>query len=197
MVELHKRFSALSRGGTLRKQYTLSPNINWSQQSGTVVLSFYTCLVRLLACCASSPRAYGQAMPTSSGSHSPSAKRKQQQPSVISEGDGLPSSSSAAAATLHAPPRARQSSANRQKLCMISRTRDILQNLIKAEEIVAILSFPSSEKEKGLTPFHKEAALLFFARVYGIPGPDLLLELLNKAFAPDIKLALRLSSVSF
>ena len=69
-----------------------------------------------------------------------------------------------------------------------------MQNLIKAEEIVTILSFKScTGKERGLSANHKEAALLFLDRVYGMPCLDLLLQLLNNAFIPDVKLALQLS----
>ena len=90
-------------------------------------------------------------------------------------------------------------SSDRHKQSILSRTINILQNLIKAEEIVAILSFKTVDVkngEIGLGPFHKEAALLFLDRVYGIPGPELQLQLLNKAFLPDIKLALQLAEVS-
>lgn len=122
----------------------------------TSVLTFYTTLMRLLACSASRPT-----------------------------NDKLPSGK-AGLSVSH--------SANRHKQSAIRRTRSILQNLIKAEEVVAILSFKScGGREKGLNAFHKEAALLFFGRVYGIPGPDLLLQLLTNAFMPDVKLALQLA----
>ena len=85
-------------------------------------------------------------------------------------------------------------SASRHKQSAICRTRSILQNLIKAEEIVTILSFKScTGKERGLSAYHKEAALLFLDRVYGMPCLDLLLQLLNNSFIPDVKLALQLS----
>lgn len=157
--------ASASSSGSLRKQLTFS-SINWAQQSGAIVLTFYTCLVRLLACCASSPTTEQQ----------------------------LPSRQCSVEGPSEEP--LESYSANRHKQSVISRTRSILQNLIKEDELVAILSFPSSGKERGLSPFHKEAALLFFARVYGIPGPELLLQLLTQAFIPDVKLALKLMSVS-
>ena len=102
--------------------------------------------------------------------------------------------------TAHRPnallPKGGAHSANKQKQSVLSRTRNILQNLIRDEEIVAILSFKSAiGRESGLKPFHKEAALLFFDRVYGVPSPELLLQLLTDAFLPDLKLALQLFQV--
>lgn len=144
----------------------------------TSVLTFYTALMRLLACCATRPADMCSAgkLPAAAGANSTGS----------GEGEGT------------------SSSATRHKQSAIYRTRSILQNLIKVEEIVAILSLRSSggggggeggggTKEQGLSAFHKEAALLFFDRVYGVTGPELLLQLLNGAFIPDVKLALQLA----
>ncbi len=161
--------SSSGSSGTLKKQFTSFPSIAPNQDDASV-LTFYTCLIRLLACCATNPA-------TPSG---PKEKHYcSEQPQVYEPGNPTESYS-----------------ANRQKQSMISRTRSILQNLVRAEDIVAILSFKSFDgRDTGLSPFHKEAALLFFCRVYGIPGPEMLLQLLTNAFIPDIKLALQLSQV--
>ena len=154
--------------GSLKKQFT---SFTSSSHIDASVLTFYTSLIRLLACCATSP-----------------ASPMDKLPGGKQCGGNLP------AYDVTDPNESY--SANRQKLSMISRTRSILQNLIKAEDVVAILSFKSFDgRDPGLSPSHKEAALLFFSRVYGIPGPDVLLQLLNNAFLPDIKLALSLSKV--
>ena len=77
------------------------------------------------------------------------------------------------------------------------RTRMILSNLVPVEEVVGILSLPfARDGKKGIIPAHKEAALLFLSRVYGIPCSQLFLNLLTDAFLPDIKTALKLASVS-
>lgn len=130
------------------------------------ILMFYTSLVRLLACCASR-----------------------------FSGDFTCTAQSVAAAPPPSP--AKSYSANRHKQSMISRTRNILQNLIKVEDVIAILSVRSLDgREIGLTPFHKDAVLLFFDRVYGVPDQDQLVQLLTEAFLPDVNLALYLTQVS-
>lgn len=122
-----------------------------------LVLSFYTSLVRLLACCAPSP------------AHSPT------QPSPASSQPG----------------------AGKQQNGNAERTLNILQNMVKVEEIVGILAIPfSADNHKGLFPPHKEAALLFLDRVYHVMSQELLLQLLTDAFLPDLKMALRLAEVS-
>ena len=85
---------------------------------------------------------------------------------------------------------------SKQKQSAITRTTNILQNLIKPEDLVGILSLKIAQgAEKGLSPCHKEAAVLFLERVYGVTNPELLLKLLTDAFLPDIKLALKLVQV--
>ena len=76
------------------------------------------------------------------------------------------------------------------------RTQNILRNLVKIEDIVDILSLPyASETQPGVSPAHKTAVVWFLDRVYDIKDPEVLLGLLSKAFLPDIKLALRASSM--
>lgn len=48
-----------------------------------------------------------------------------------------------------------------------------------------------SETESGVSPTHKMAVVGFLERVYGVTDPIVLLNLLERAFLPDIKLALR------
>lgn len=85
---------------------------------------------------------------------------------------------------------------SKQKRSKVERTRSILQNLIKVDEIVGILSLPfSKDTQNGLCPQHKEAALLFLDRAYGVTGHELLLRLLTDAFLPDIKSCLKLVQV--
>ena len=131
------------------------------------VLDFYTSLIRLLACCAPSPSPGGGG---------------------VGEGVGGPPKSLNA---VHS------NTATRQKQSTVERTKNILQNLINEDEIVGILSLPFARSgQKGVHPVHKEAALLFLERVYGIPTSDLLLKLLVEAFLPDIKTVLKLNEVS-
>lgn len=118
--------------------------------STRLLLSFYTSLVRLLACCGPG--------------HTPS----QGNPAPQTLGTSSKKSSTA------------------------ERTRNILQNLVKVEEIVGVLSLPfSRDMKNGLRPQHKEAALLFLDRVYGVTGWELMLKLLTDAFLPDIKSCLK------
>ena len=73
----------------------------------------------------------------------------------------------------------------------------ILSNLVPVEEVAGILSLPfARDGKKGIIPAHKEAALLFLSRVYGVPNSQLFINLLTDAFLPDIKTALKLASVS-
>ena len=125
--------------------------LNFNVLSTRLVLSFYTSLVRLLACCAPS--------------------------NCQSQLTGL-------------------SCTNKRKQSTAERTRNILQNLVKCDEIVGILSLQfSADYVNGLTPWHKEAALLFLDRVYGIGCQELLLQLLTDAILPDIKTTLKLTQV--
>ena len=166
-------YSQQSTVGTCVMEDTSRKQQSYSNPSSEeeAILTFYTCLLRLLAYCAS----------------------RQQEASSSSMYSSSKSSGSLGQKT--------SGSASRHKQSVIARTRNILQNLIKAEEIVYILSIASTEEKGrvssvGLRPFHKEAALLFLDRVYGIPSPDtLLLKLLTEAFLPDIKLALILARV--
>ena len=128
-----------------------------SQLKSCLVLSFYTSLVRLLACCAPSP----------------------------TRGPAQPS------------PAPSQLGAFKQQHRNAEWTLSILQNMVKVEEIVGILSIPfSTDSNKGLLPPHKEAALLFLDRVYHMMPQELLLRLLTDAFLPDIKMTLGLTEVS-
>ena len=89
-----------------------------------------------------------------------------------------------------------QNCVNKQKQSAIARTRNILQNLIKTDDLIGILSLKFARGlERGVSPGNKEAAVLFLERAYGITSPDLLLKLLIEAFLPDIKLALKLVQV--
>lgn len=160
----------------LSRQSTLL--FSWSDHPAVDILVFYTSLVRLLAYCAS----------------------KSANDSTKEEGDrrdsfaaGVSSRASVASVSRHDQ---EACSMSRHKQSIISRTRNILQNLIKADEIVGILSSSfDSKTEQGLRPSHKEAVLLFLDRVYGMPSAELLLDLLSKAFLPDVKYALRLAQV--
>ena len=88
------------------------------------------------------------------------------------------------------------SKSSKWKNCNEDRTCNILRNLIKVEEIVGVLSLPFTQDARDvLYPSHKEAALLFLKRVYGITMPELLLQLLTDAFLPDIKTTLKLLKV--
>ena len=144
-------------------------SVSSSRQSSTslgllgtprLVLSFYTSLIRLLACCAPNSACATSPTPFSAGLLSPTLSPK---------------------------------GANSLKKSTAERTRNILQNLIKESEIVGILSLPFSQD--GLNPAHKEAALLFLDRVYGVTGQELLLQLLTDAFLPDVKIVLKLIEV--
>ena len=85
---------------------------------------------------------------------------------------------------------------SKQKQSAIARTRNILQNLIKTDDLVGILSLKFARGlERGVSPSNKEAAVLFLERAYGITSPELLLKLLTDAFLPDLKLALKLVQV--
>ena len=89
-----------------------------------------------------------------------------------------------------------QNIVNKQKQSAVARTLNILQNLIKPEDLVGILSFNFTRGlERGVAPHHKEAAVLFLERVYGITHHELLLKLITDAFLPDLKLALHLAKV--
>ena len=89
-----------------------------------------------------------------------------------------------------------QNCVNKQKQSAIARTRNILQNLIKTDDLVGILSLKFVRgPERGVSPSNKEAAVLFLERAYGITSPELLLKLLTDAFLPDLKLALKLVQV--
>ena len=89
-----------------------------------------------------------------------------------------------------------QNCVNKQKQSAIARTRNILQNLIKPDDLVGILSLKLARGlEKGVSPSNKEAAVTFLERAYGVTSHELLLKLLTDAFLPDLKLALKLVQV--
>ena len=89
-----------------------------------------------------------------------------------------------------------QNCVNKQKQSAIARTRNILQNLIKTDDLVGILSLKFARgPERGVSPSNKEAAVLFLERAYSVTSPELLLKLLTDAFLPDLKLALKLVQV--
>ncbi len=162
---LRYRESAMSLGSSPSTSHR-STSFDITTLNARLVLSFYSSLVRLLACC--SPSIKTPEGPTQPGNgHTP----------------------------LVGTPRATQSS--QQKRSMAERTRNILQNMIKEEDIVGILSLPysSADEKGGLSPTHKEAALLYLSRVYGVTCQEVLLRLLTDAFLPDIKLTLKLVEV--
>lgn len=138
-----------------------------------MVLSFYTCLVRLLACCG------------------PDTDQSQGQAGVGKTGPGdETSSTSGSGVKVDSGPCA-------MKKTDAQRTCSILSNLIPVKDVKGILSLPfARDGKKGIVPSHKEAALLFLSRVYGMTDRHLLLDLLTDAFLPDIKTALKLASVS-
>lgn len=91
---------------------------------------------------------------------------------------------------------AQQNCINKQKQSALARTLNILQNLVKPEDLVGILSLKiGRSQERGVAPHHKEAAVLFLERAYGIAHTEMLLKLLTDAFLPDLRLALRLVKV--
>ena len=159
---------------------------NWSYQPAMDILIFYTSLVRLLAYCAS--KSTNDSTKDGEGEGSKDGNvRLFNDSSVVSSGAKFEH-------VCHQDPDT--CSTSRHKQSVISRTRNILQNLIKTDDIVGILSSSfDSKKEHGLRPTNKEAVLLFLDRVYGIPCPELLLKLLSQAFLPDIKYALQLAKV--
>lgn len=160
----------------LKRQTTFQ--LSWFQYQPMDVLLFYTSLVRMLAYCSS------EATNDNSSSNTVSGKGGR---------EGGPALTSAPHCQGQDPV---TRSTSRHKQSVITRTRNILQNLIKTEEIVGILSFKfDSMKEQTLRPSHKESVLLFLDRVYGISCPDLLLQLLSQAFLPDVKCALQLAQV--
>ena len=88
-------------------------------------------------------------------------------------------------------------SSSAMKRSGVERTRRILSNLVSVAEVKGILSLQlARDRRKGIVPAHKEAALLFLRRVYGVTESRVLLELLTDAFLPDIKTALKLAAVS-
>lgn len=139
---------ASSLGGRFRRQLG-SASLNLTLLNTRMVLSYYSALIRLFACCAP----------------------------VVDDCDP-----------------AHQLS--QQKRSMAERTLNILRNLVKAEEVIGILSLEySGDEQNGLTPPHKETALLFLDRVYGNQiSNEEFLQLLTDAFLPDLRMALKLAS---
>lgn len=137
------------------------------------ILSFYTKLVRLLAYCASEVNGNGDC----------DEDDKSQEKNLSRSGM---SGTNLSGATM-----------NRHKKSIITRTRNILQNLVKVEDLVGILSTQfKTDKQILISSSHKDAILLFLDRVYGIPSPEVLLQLISQAFLPDIKYALQLLKVN-
>ena len=76
-------------------------------------------------------------------------------------------------------------------------TCNILSNVISVGDLRGILSLSfARDGVQGIVPAHKEAALLFLSRVYGVPDCHHLRDLLTDAFLPDIKTALKMAAVS-
>ena len=200
-----------------------------------LVLSFYTSLVRLLACCA--PGEGNRSPPegdagktslgdsgsrhssgTSGGINGPSGgingpnggigglNGVNQGASDVSGFSGPNSGTNDPSGTTNGPSGGggmdgRGSggvvSSSAMKRSGLERTRRILSNLVSVEEAKGILSLQlARDVKKGIVPVHKEAALLFLRRVYGVTESRVLLELLTDAFLPDIKTALKLAAVS-
>ena len=144
------RSSSSSSFGNLVNLSRQSSILNPNTVSTKSVLTFYTCLVRLLACCAPSKNYHAH---ISDHAHSTASKQR--------EGSN-------------------------------ARTQNILRNLVKLEDIVAILTLPCMpETQQGLGPAHKKAIVWFLERVYDTIDPEVFIKLLADGFLPDLKLTLK------
>ena len=158
-------------------QHRSSSFLNLNLMNTQLVLSFYTSLVRLLACCA-----------------------PVDEDSAVSETSETTATNGLVSRTTSSGPKSEAGKAcgvvDVKKSCA-ERTRNILRNLISVDDARGILSLPyAKDGAQGIIPTHKEAALLFLSRVYGVTEPQLFRELLADAFLPDIKTALKRASVS-
>ena len=166
-------------------QRRTSSYLNLNLMSTRLVLSFYTSLVRLLAYCAPAKQVTVAKSTAGSGNGTSSG-------TVNSGSSGLSGTDSGLSGTASGT-----SGSSTMKKSDAERTRNILSNLISVEDVKGILSLPfARDGHQGIIPVHKEAALLFLSRVYGVTDSQLLLDLLTDAFLPDIKTALKLASVS-
>ena len=163
---------------SLKRQATF--HYSWTNTANDILV-FYTRLIRLLAYCACEVRpSNGDGLD-----------------GELPEGRSAVRRSGGKASAEHSYIIGNSLTSNRHKQSAIVRTRNILQNLVKTEELVGILSTKfDAKKEAGIHSTHKESVLLFLDRVYGIPSPELLLQLISQAFLPDIKHALQLMKVS-
>ena len=164
--------------GTL--QHRSSSYMNLNLMSTQLVLSFYTSLVRLLAYCAPVEQ-----VKTNNGS---SSGTNGLSGTTNDNASGLGGTSKDATSGLSG-----SCGGDSLKKSGAKRTRNILSNLISVSDVKGILSLPfARDGRQGIIPVHKEAALLFLSRVYGVTEPQLLRDLLTDAFLPDIKTALKL-----
>ena len=168
-------------------QRMTSSYLNLNLMSTRLVLSFYTSLVHLLAYCAPVKQVTVAKSTAGSGNGTNGSSG-----TVNSGSSGLSGTDSGLSGTASGT-----SGSSTMKKSDAERTRNILSNLISVEDVKGILSLPfARDGRRGIIPAHKEAALLFLSRVYGVTDSQLLLDLLTDAFLPDIKTALKLASVS-
>ena len=158
--------------------------MNLNLMGTRLVLSFYTSLVRLLAYCAPGREIVIDNLANGSSD------------STCGSASGLSGSTSG----IGSSPNGTNSSTGGDSTIKKSgaeRTRSILSNLVSVDDVKGILSLPfAQDGRQGIVPAHKEAALLFLSRVYGVTDSNLLRDLLTDAFLPDIKSILKLASVS-
>lgn len=192
------RVNSLSRGETTdtsplndshsgNLQHT-SSYMNLNLMSTQLVLSFYTSLVRLLAYCAPVEQVI-----TSNGSNGRNGTNND----PILATSGLNGTTNDTTSGLSGA--GSGSGGISMKKSGSERTRNILSNLISVSDVKGVLCLPfARDGRRGIVPAHKEAAVLFLSRVYGVTDAQLLRDLLTDAFLPDIKTALKLhvSSVS-
>ena len=187
---------SLSRGETVVFPDSSPPHVNLNNRSTSytnlnlmntqLVLSFYTSLVRLLAYCAPAKQVMVDKPANGNGAGSTnglSGTTSDSNSNTTSGNNGGTSN--------------RCTADNTMKKSGSERTRNILSNLVSIEDVRGILSLPfARDGRQGIVPAHKEAAVLFLSRVYGVTEPQLLRGLLTDAFLPDIKTALKIATVS-
>ena len=162
--------------------------MNLNLMGTRLVLSFYTSLVRLLAYCAPGREVVIDNLANGSGDSGLSGSTTGSISGLSSTGSGPNGTTSSTGGGC---------SDSTIKKSGAERTRSILSNLISVEDVKGILSLPfAQDGRQGIVPAHKEAALLFLSRVYGVTDSNLLRDLLTDAFLPDIKSVLKLASVS-
>ena len=143
-------------------------------QIGDAILSFYAALINLLGCAA----------PVETVEDGGAALASEQEESEESEGTGGEN----------------------------QRVKAILQSLVPLDDLKGILSMhfnlPTFDLLKmenvadlshwvgALKPLHKAAIVKFWDRVYGIEEPEILIELLEFGFLPDLRTAIILDTVS-